>query len=204
MDRMLDAAFLCVQTVCTLYQIDESHAMKHAMDVLSFTMKSYLFHEPRFPLLRNQQRILYAAAVVHDMCDKKYMNELDGLNLIHTYLHPHFTPEELNQLNLIITTLSYSTVRANGYPQLNEYQLGYHIVREADLLSSYDLDRCILYGIYREHLSYSEALLRALAMYHNRVLRYLADGVFITEYGIAKAHELHGQAILDPIRRILE
>ena len=203
MDFLLDACFRCVQQLCVVYQIDESHAMKHAMSVLSYTVQSYLYHS-NCPELRSQQRVLYAAAVVHDMCDKKYVEEAEGLQAIHDHLHLYFTPEEFNQLCHIITTLSYSTVRIRGYPQLHEWQLAYHIVREADLLASYDIDRCILYGIYREQLPYSEALTRATAMYHNRVMRYIVDGVFVTEYGISKAHELHAKALLDPSRRILD
>jgi hypothetical protein len=196
MDDLMDAAFRCVRELSTLYHIDESHAMKHSMDVLNYTMDSYHFHVLRNPELFNQQRILYAAAIVHDMCDKKYVNEGIGLQSIHNYLYVYFTPEEFNLLSRIITTMSYSTVRTHGYPELYEWQLGYHIVREADLLASYDMDRCVLYGIYCEQLPYTEAVLRAKALYQNRVMRYLQDGVFVTNYGVARAHELHGKSML--------
>jgi hypothetical protein len=195
MDTWLDAAFQCVRDLSVRYNVDESHSMKHSMEVLSFTIESYQHHVTRNPQLANQQRVLYAVAVVHDMCDKKYVTEEVGLRDIYPYLHMHFTPEEFTILCRIITTMSYSRVRTYGYPELYEWQLVYHIVREADLLASYDLDRCILYGIYRENLPYSEALLRSKVLFHNRVLRYIADGMFLTEYGCAKAHELHGRSM---------
>ena len=195
MDALLDSAFQCVRELSVLYRIDESHSVKHSMDVLAFTMESYKFHVSRYTPLIHQQRVLYAAAVVHDMCDKKYVEEEVGLRAIHDYLHVHLTPEEFNMLSRIITTMSYSRVRTYGYPELYEWQLGYHIVREADLLASYDMDRCILYGMYRENLPYTEALIRARTLYQNRVLRYISDGMFMTEYGCSKAHELHGKSM---------
>jgi hypothetical protein len=204
MEPLLNAAFECVRTICMTYRIDESHAMKHSMEVLSYTIQSFKFHEASHPYLQQQQRVLYAAAIVHDMCDKKYMNEEEGLLFIHNHLYLYLTSEEINHLSRIITTLSYSTVRTHGFPQLYEWQLGYHIVREADLLASYDIHRCVLYGIYKEELSYCEAFVRASTLYSNRVLRYIGDGMFVTEYGHAKAHELHARAVLDPTRRFSE
>jgi hypothetical protein len=196
MDVLMDAAFRCVRELSVRYNIDESHSMKHSMDVLNYTIESYHFHIARNPQLLTQQRILYVAAVVHDMCDKKYVTEQLGLRAIHDYLYLYFTPEEFNMLSRIITTMSYSIVRTHGYPELYEWQLGYHMVREADLLASYDIDRCVLYGIYCEQLPYTEALIRARTLYHNRVMRYIPDGVFVTMYGGAKAHELHAKSML--------
>jgi hypothetical protein len=69
-------------------------------------------------------------------------------------------------------------------------------VRESDLLTSYDFDRCVMYGMYRESLPYMEAVLRAHTLYHNRVLQYIKDGVFITDFGLSKAYELHGKALM--------
>ena len=204
MDVLLDAAFECVRAMSIAYEIDESHAMKHAMEVLSYTMQSFQFHQVQHPYLLPQQRVLYAAAVVHDMCDKKYVDESVGLYRIHQHLGNYLTPEEFNHLSTIITTISYSTVRTHGFPQLNDWQLGYHIVREADLLASYDLHRCILYGIYKEKLAYSQALIRATTLYTNRVLRYIGDGMFITAFGHAKSHELHARAVLEPTLRMAE
>jgi len=204
MDVLLDAAFECVRAMSIAYEIDESHAMKHAMEVLSYTMQSFQFHQVQHPYLLPQQRVLYAAAVVHDMCDKKYVDESVGLYRIHQHLCNYLTPEEFNHLSTIITTISYSTVRTHGFPQLNDWQLGYHIVREADLLASYDLHRCILYGIHKEKLAYSQALIRATTLYTNRVLRYIGDGMFITAFGHAKSHELHARAVLEPTLRMAE
>ena len=45
--------------------------------------------------------------------------------------------------------MSYSKVNKNGFPELGNYQLCYNIVREADLLASYNIDRCIIYQMIK-------------------------------------------------------
>lgn len=187
-----DAAFQCVKELSLLFHIDESHSLKHAMEVLSYTMQSYRHHVYAHPYLIEQQKVLYTAAIVHDMCDKKYVDETVGLRAIHERIGTYFTPEEFNILTTIMTSISYSAVRSKGYPVLHEWQLTYHIVREADLLSAYDIDRTIIYGMYRENLPYSESVARSKLLYYNRVMRYISDGLFMTDWGYAKAHELHG------------
>ena len=195
MDLLLNRAFECVRKLCTLYNIDESHAMKHSMEVFQYTKQYYHRYIHYQPQLEYQQRVMYVAAILHDMCDPKYTTETDGLRAIHSYMESFFTPEEFNMLSMIMTTISYSKVKQHGYPLLGEWQFAYHIVRESDLLTSYDFDRCVMYGIYRESLPYMEAVVRARTLYYNRVLQYIKDGVFVTDFGLSKAHELHGKAI---------
>jgi hypothetical protein len=199
MENMLNRAFECVRQLSVLYTIDESHAVKHSMDVFNYTKQYYHRYIHYHPYLVKQQPVLYAAAILHDMCDHKYIAEADGLRAIHSYMEAFFTPEEFNMMSIIMTTISYSKVKKNGFPILGEWQFAYHIVRESDLLTSYDFDRCVIYGMYRESLPYTDAFIRARTLYNNRVLQYIKDGAFITEYGLSKAHELHGKAIMMPI-----
>ena len=42
---------------------------------------------------------------------------------------------DLEVIGKIIGTMSYSKVKANGYPDLGEYQLAYHIVRGSGFIS---------------------------------------------------------------------
>jgi hypothetical protein len=195
MENVLNRAFDCVRQLSVAYKIDESHAMKHSMDVFNFTKQFYHRYSPYQPQLVQQQRVLYAASILHDMCDPKYTTEADGLRAINTYMDSCFTSEEFNILSIIMTTISYSKVKAKGFPVLGDWQFAYHIVRESDLLASYDFDRCVMYGMYRESLPYIDAVARARTVYHNRVFHYIKDGVFITDFGLSKAYELHGKAI---------
>jgi hypothetical protein len=195
MENMLNRAFECVRQLCVKYNIDESHGMKHSMEVFDYAKQFYHRYLPYQPQLAKQQHVVYAAAILHDMCDPKYVTEAEGLRAIHSYMEIFFTPEEFNILSIIMTTISYSKVRKNGFPNLGEWQFAYHMVRESDLLASYDFDRCVMYGMYRESLPYMEAIARARTLYHNRVLQYIKDGAFLTEFGLSKAYELHGKAI---------
>lgn len=78
--------------------------------------------------------------------------------------------------------MSYSTVKKNGFPVLGEYQLAYHIVREADLLAAYDIDRCIMYSMYTKQMGYLASLEAAIVLFENRVLRHRKDKLIVTTF----------------------
>jgi hypothetical protein len=90
--------------------------------------------------------------------------------------------------------MSYSKVKKNGYPDLGEYQLAYHIVREADLLAAYDIDRCVIFGMAVTKLNYTDAFARATELYRERVLTYRSDGLFVTDWSKRKSLELESKS----------
>jgi hypothetical protein len=90
--------------------------------------------------------------------------------------------------------MSYSKVKKYGYADLGEYQLAYHIVRESDLLSAYDVDRCLIYQMTHENYNYADSLLCVVDLFEKRVLKYREDNLFITEYSKNKSLILHEQA----------
>jgi len=141
--------------------------------------------------------IIYMAAIGHDMCDKKYMDEQEGIQRYKTYLSDKMPPNELDMVGNIISTMSYSKVIKNGYPDLGNYQLAYHIVREADLLAGYDLERCIIYNMYNNNLTYNEALVVAFQLFDTRVLKMRENKLFITEYSKKKSYVLHVEAFME-------
>ena len=134
------------------------------------------------------------AAIGHDMCDKKYMDEKQGILQYKNYLYQQMRPNDLEVMGNIIGTMSYSKVKVNGYPNLEEFQLAYHIVREADLLSAYDIDRCVIYGMYVEKLEYDAALKRAIELFESRILKYISDNLFVTQYSKKESLKLHKKA----------
>jgi hypothetical protein len=136
------------------------------------------------------------ASIGHDMCDKKYMDEKEGIMRYQEYLSEFMRPSDLEVIGNIIGTMSYSKVKANGYPELGEYQLAYHIVREADLLASYDIDRCIMYRMHSSNANYSTALMEALDLFDYRVFKMRKDKLFVTKYS-KRALKLHKKAQKD-------
>jgi HD superfamily phosphodiesterase len=188
---MIDQAFNCVKHFIKQNDIDESHAVKHSIEVMRFATDIYLSELASNPYLSSQKSIIIAAAILHDMCDHKYVpTESDAIRQIRDFMSGHLTSSELDIIVSIITTMSYSKVKQNGYPDLGEYQLAYHIVREADLLAAYDMDRCTIYGMFVNNLDYSVAVARATELYEGRVLKYISDGLFITEYSKRKSLDL--------------
>jgi len=123
------------------------------------------------------------------------MEEAKGVADIKDNMSFVMTAEELDIVEKIITTMSYSKVKRYGYPELGKYQLAYHITREADLLAAYDIDRCIIFGMMVDGLVYNEAATRAETLFAERVLKYIDDGLFVTAYSVHKSFELHNKAL---------
>jgi hypothetical protein len=180
-----------------MYKIDESHSLKHSMEVFRFAKKIYDSEVVKNTFLENQKEIIFAAAIGHDMCDKKYMNEIEGIINYKRYLSEFMKPNDLEIMGNIISTMSYSKVKINGYPKLGEYQLAYHIVREADLLAAYDIDRSIIYSMHRDNCDYDKALKESLELFNIRVLKMRSDKLFITSYSKKESLKLHNKAEKD-------
>lgn len=176
------------------YNIDESHGIGHSMDVLHFAHNIYENEVCTNPFLKKHENIIYVSAIIHDMCDKKYMNQDDGIFEIENFLQKKLPVNDIDVVKQIISTMSYSYVKKNGFPILGEYQHAYHIVREADLLSAYDFDRCMTYKL---HLNgdIDDAFEDSLDLFNNRVLQHNKDNLFLTDYSLLKSRELHLQSL---------
>ena len=190
-------AFQYVIQTCNKYQIDESHALKHSMEVFHMSNKIYQKEVLKFPYLQEQKDVIFLSAILHDMCDKKYMSEDAGVDKIQTFLKDNnmLEEKEITMLGKIISTMSYSKVKEYGFPELGDYQLAYHIVREADLLTAYDIDRCMIYSMFREGLDYEGALKRTIRMFDERILKYRSDRLFVTAYSKNLSLRLHDKAM---------
>ena len=191
---LLNYLFMFVIATSKQFNIDESHSLKHSMDVFYFSSKIYESELIKNPHLKDQKTIIDVASIMHDMCDKKYMNEEEGLLRIKNYVKGRITESELDASLNIISTMSYSTVKKYYFPDLKEYQLAYHIVREADLLASYDVDRCIIYQMMKNNNNYENAYSDAKILFEKRVFNYNKDNLFLTDYSKELSLTLHSDA----------
>jgi len=116
------------------------------------------------------------------------------LRNIHEFLNYKMPVSDIRAVEDIITKMSYSYVKKNGFPDLGKYQMAYHIVREADLLSAYDINRAIIYKMY-DGFTVEASMIDSYNLLNHRVLKYLEDGLFITDYSKKKAEEMHQEAI---------
>ncbi len=197
MESTIVKAFELVMILCKKFNIDESHSLKHSMEVYNFALRIYESEVAMNAYLEQQKDIIVLAAILHDTIDKKYVAEADGIEEIRQFLEGYVTPEKLGIIFQIITTMSYSTVKKNGFPLLGDYQLAYHIVREADLLAAYDIDRCIMYSMYTKNSNYTEALDAAIVLFEHRVFRHRKDRLFVTNYSKKLSIKLHKKAKKD-------
>ena len=164
------------------YSIDESHGLSHSMNVLNYAFNIYQDEVKKNNFLENQQKVIFISAILHDMCDKKYMTEKDGVKEIENFLNEKITPTEIDITKKIITTMSYSTVKKNGFPNLNEYQLAYHIVRESDLLSAIDFDRCMIYNMNKMDGDINQAYDNSIDLFEKRIFKHTNDNLYVTDY----------------------
>jgi hypothetical protein len=192
--RLLTTLLRFVQYTSLKNNIDESHGLGHAMDVLHYTHQIYIHQRIKNPVLIDQEPIFYSAAILHDMYDHKYENK--NIPHISTVLQYHLKPHEINIISKIINTMSLSKVKKEGFPQLGTYQWAYHIVREADLLSSYDMDRAMIYDMYHSDGNVLTNYEHTRALFESRVNNYYTDNLFLTEYGKVKGHELLEKSIV--------
>jgi len=177
------------------FNIDESHGIGHSMDVLHFAHNIYESEVHTNPFLKKHENIIYVSAIIHDMCDKKYMNQDDGIFEIEKFLQKKLPVNDIDAVKQIISTMSYSYVKKNGFPILGEYQHAYHIVREADLLTAYDFDRCMAYKLHLNGGDIDDAFEDSLDLFNHRVLQHNKDNLFLTDYSLLKSRELHMQSL---------
>ena len=194
--KLLATLLRFVQMTSMKYKIDESHSLGHSMEVLHNANDIYMNSRFKYPELHDQDVVIYTAAIIHDMCDKKYLNQTDGINQINDLLKHKMSYRDIETTSKIISTMSYSTVKKVGYPKLGKYQMAYHIVREADLLSAYDFDRSIIYHMYKTEGDFFKSYENAIDLFENRVLKHHKDELFITDYSKQKGLELHDKALL--------
>ena len=93
--------------------------------------------------------------------------------------------------------MSYSKVKKDGFPVFENMDLRWacHVVREADSLSAYDVDRCMVYHIKKNEGDLESAFNNANKLFENRVLKHYEDKLLLTEYSINNYLSLHNNAI---------
>ena len=190
--------FHFVMKTVTKYNIDESHGLSHAFQILTQANSIYESEVIICPELKGYEKIIYIAAIVHDMCDDKYINIETGLDCIVSFLSTNevfkLTQSEIKAIRNIINTMSYSKVKKSGFPELGEYQHAYHIVREADLLCAYDFDRCMLYHMHSRNSGIDNAFNDSKHLFDIRIFKHNDDGLFITDYSKTQSTIMEPQA----------
>ena len=187
---LLSILYNYVITTVSKYNIDESHGLSHSMNILTYANKIYNEEIIKQSSIKQHEKIIYIAAILHDMCDKKYMDQNAGINDINNFIESLKDDDNVSIVTTveqkiiidIISTISYSYVKINGFPDHGEYQTAYNIVREADLLCAYDFDRCMIYQMYTQNYSLDNAYKDATQLFNVRMFKHMSDGLLFTQY----------------------
>lgn len=187
------------------YRIDHSHNLHHSHQVKEL---GFLIADQDYYLNNRQKEILYLACMLHDMCDSKYTPKtqsiLDVSNFIKKCGVSMTTHEAVME---IITSMSYSQiVKPDGrveYPlwlSADRHGWGkiFHITRQADLLTSYDLKRMVHYKHEKLHLLYScDIYTDIIETVETRMSRLLERHLFLSPSAIKIAKQWHQELCRD-------
>ena len=198
MTEILSQMCKFVMNTVQKHNIDESHGLSHAMNILIFSNQIFKKEVRINPSIQSHEKIIYISAVLHDMCDNKYMDKDEGMCEINKFIQDidAVTPHEIDVIDTIISTMSYSTVKVNGFPEMGEYQTAYNIVRESDLLCAYDFDRCMIYNLYGNNTgNIGAAYNDASNLFQTRVFKHNQDGLLLTKSAQTMSIELEQKSV---------
>ena len=198
-DKTLDILFEFVINVCKFYNIDESHALKHSMQVYQFSKQIYKDEVIYNSQLKEYEDIIYISSILHDMIDDKYSVNISKIKKEITKILTYsikdidiltYSIKDIDIIFTIIQNMSYSKISKYGIPDLGKLNDAFNIVRDADLLAGYDIERAIIFGMYNQKLEYIDSLKRSKEMMKTRMLNYKKDHIK-TNKAKEIAEELH-------------
>ena len=184
--------------------VDRSHNHHHAMEVLFWAcdiMRQNLdtLHHPR------EIQMIAQCSLLHDTIDEKYT---DFSPQVRNHLQEWYEEKETDMLMRIMKDMSYSKVMEHGFPHWClehdlswNYTMIYHVVREADLLSSYNLARMIEYRKYNKKMmikNYTDTMIRKemVDLYEIRMGKLIPNGLFVHPSSRERASQLDAIARL--------
>jgi hypothetical protein len=190
-----------IKETCAEQNIDESHGYKHSVGTM-FRAQA-IIDTIRTITSEERKMILYCAAL-HDLCDSKYTDVSIASLKIRVWLiwEDDWNTRDADALIHIITTMSYSKLKKlkeeNGvhtYPNHGKWQRAYHIARQADILESFIVARCVLYNmhVYPEK-SDDEHWATANQLFQERVFRYVSGGWITIPGALAMVPHLEADA----------
>ena len=84
--QIINAAFNYVIQCSHKYNFDESHALKHSMDVYHTANQIFNNEIISTPELKDNKLVIDISSILHDMCDSKYVDETTSVNNMVTYM----------------------------------------------------------------------------------------------------------------------
>ena len=159
-EALIQNSLHVVKEHCQKYQIDESHNEKHSKEVVDYSIEMI---KTISDISIDEQQVIILSSIFHDAVDHKYIFD-NNIDILRGLLKKVLTEKNYRLIPYvldIISNMSFSktVIRQNDNSlvfQLPErmknhpFLRSYHIVRNADLLSSYNLKRAIFYNIHKK------------------------------------------------------
>lgn len=208
--QMLLASDAVMRKHALLYGVDESHNHVHSRHVLYYA-KEIMRRKPH--LRKGDILVSGLGSFLHDVIDPKYVHPSEAPRVLgevfQKVLEPPFDRNISRVLEEILPWTSFSkTVRVNikglsfrfpdcliDHPHLESY----HIIRQADLLSSYNIKRTLLYRYHKSggNKTLPELVMEAEDLFTCRMWKLLDANppVFVDDFVREEmARSLHNQS----------
>jgi hypothetical protein len=199
-------SYQLVKKLSKIGNIDNSHNHNHAKEVLFWSTE--IIKQLPFSLSRDEILMIGQCSLLHDLIDPKYT---DFSIEVETHLKKYHSTRDVYFMMKIMNTMSYSKiVSPQGiihYPKWvsnSPYLNTFHITREADLLSSYNIARMIEYRENMGTYTDNEIKKEVIELYHNRMDKLISRQLFYfdTTIEIAKSLEQIGKLKLQLVSYI--
>lgn len=160
-ESLIQHSLHIVKKHCQKYQIDESHNEKHSKEVVEYSMEMM----KNIPdISTDEQQVVILSSIFHDTIDHKYVMDYNRIDILRGLLKQVLVEKNyklIPHILDIILYMSYSKTVSHEddnslvfkLPEMMQnhpFLRSYHIVRNADLLSSYNLKRAIFYTIHKK------------------------------------------------------
>jgi len=172
----LHDSYLLAESLGKYADIDDSHNHIHSKEVLFWACE--ILENEKLQLSSDEILFIGRCALLHDLMDHKYT---DFSDVVHRHLRQYHTQSDTERMMKVMSEMSYSKiVDKNGIVTmpLNADHV-FHVVREADLLSSYNIARMIEFRLRNQTMTRSEIIRDVLSLYHERMAKLIERRLFV-------------------------
>lgn len=161
--------------------IDDSHNHKHGKEVLYWSQK--IIRSLDYKLPQKDLLMIGHCSLLHDLIDHKYADLTEN---VLAHLERYHKPHEVDLMMNVMRDMSYSKTVKNhrmvlpDWLEESPFQDVFHITREADLLSSFNLARMIEYRRARSpFIDPEKGIEECQDLFRKRMSCLEKDGLFL-------------------------
>lgn len=144
------ASYQLAKQLSVAGHVDNSHNHEHSKEVLFWSLE--IMERLPFQLSKLEVDMIGQCSILHDFMDSKYINFSNEIrvHLIRYYTKPHvdIMMNIMNSMSYSKIVLSDNTIYYPDWVSMSPFKNVFHVTREADLLSSYNIARMIEFRIY--------------------------------------------------------